>query len=821
MATPPNPVSTLPGMAQEGAQPAQPQQAQVDPTSLPQELWYELWTLLMDMERQDEIPRRYEVKEILKRRLFFRGEQYWWYNNDTFMWMPPGQTPIGDANYEHPDFQHVTNIFQPYALSLCSVISQNNVAARFWPEKASNPQDVQTAKQADKIVDKIHRDNDWQNKIDETTYYMCTDGFLGSYTRHVTDGERFGLDAKDVYTAEQVPVGNPQVACADCGYSAEGTTETQPTCPDCGKPMADVPQETATVPKYAGTVQIPKGQTVVTMVPALQLKRTCWADNQDEFLYLSWVTDIHKCKVVEAYPDKADEINTSSGGDADSGTASSYERIARRVLYLGTGRHTGAVLKDVGTFRRAWIRPAAFYAIMGHTANETTPCKRCQLLNLFPKGVKVVFFDNVYCESSNESMDEYWETMHTMPGEGQLRETLVSAILPIQEQLNDCINLLFEICMYGVPEGFADMDALDFEARNAQGASAGNITPTKSLGSVSIRDKIMFTNAVEPSQAMMAYINLLFSQIPQFITGAFPALFGGNTGSNDTAAGISIVRNQALGRIGRAWRRLQLFLANTDGKGVHCFAKHATEDTEIPKPNDSGEFESDFIAVEDLQGNVVAYPEVDSQYPTLESDVRQLLMTLFQSGNPLFLQTAATPQNLAYIFRMMGISDMEVSGEDQRNKTNKDIQQLVQEQPQQVEPKPQPQIPGQPPQPPPAPQLIPSVEPDPDVDDLAVAAQTAKTWLISDEGMQAQQQNPAGYANVKAYLKACTQLGKMQQLQQAIASQALMGQGPGNDLAGAEAMQPPQHLAPKDLHPPQKGSPPSTGGGGSNEGASE
>jgi len=71
------------------------------------------------------------------------------------------------------------------------------------------------------------------------------------------------------------------------------------------------------------------------------------------------------------------------------------------------------------------------------------------------------------------------------------------------------------------------MDALDFEARNSQGASAGNITPTKSLGSVSIRDKIMFTPAVEPSQAMMSYINLLFSQIPQFITGAFPALFGG------------------------------------------------------------------------------------------------------------------------------------------------------------------------------------------------------------------------------------------------------------------------------------------------------
>jgi hypothetical protein len=96
------------------------------------------------------------------------------------------------------------------------------------------------------------------------------------------------------------------------------------------------------------------------------------------------------------------------------------------------------------------------------------------------------------------------------------------------------------------------------------------------------------------------------------------------------------------------------------------------------------------------------------------------------------------------------------------------------------------------------------------VDNLQVAADTAKSWLLSDDGMTAQQAQPAGYENVKAYLKACTQLLKAQQFQQAMAMQAMQGQGPAADLTGADAMTAPDHLKPADKNPP-KSSPPSGG----------
>lgn len=715
-----------------------------------------------------------------------RGEQYWWYNNDSAAWYPPNVMPVGfDANDAAvSNFRNVTNIFQATGLSLSSVITQNNTRSQFFPVKASDPQDVATAKNASKFVDQLHRQNDWPKRMDEAGYFMCTDGYFAGHVRYISDGDKFGYDERDILAPVEVPIGQATVSCPTCGYEAEGSVDAQPTCPDCGQPLIENPPPTTTALQTVGTAQIPKGQEVVSIVPALQLRRTAYADEQADFLYMDWVTDIDKSVAIATYPEKEDLLAGTTGGD-DAGTAASYERIARRLLYLGTGRHSGVTLEGLGTFQRAWIRPKAFFRIQDKML-------RAQYLQMYPKGVKIVFYNGQYCESKAESMDEAWESMQTMPGEGAIRETLISSILPIQDQLNDCTNLLFEICMNGVPEGFAASDLLDFEARNEQTATAGNVTPVTLAPNQAIGQKLMFTPAVEPSMAMMKYIDMLLNAIPQFLSGNYPALFGGDTGSNDTAAGIAIQRNQAMGRIGRVWRNFQQFLANLDAKAVKCFANNRTEDMELASKGATGEFDTDFVRLEDMQGNVIAYPEVDAQFPVLEADVRSLLLSMFNGGNPVFLQTIATPKNLEYLFRMMGISDVEIPGEQQRKKTNMDIAQLSQEQPQPGQPGVDPQTGQQTP-----PQPVPSVKPDPNIDDLKVAAQTAKAWLISDKGLEVKQANPAGYINVYLFAKACQMMEKQQELQQAAAAMAMQGQGPLNDLAGAEAMVPPPHQQPQ------------------------
>ncbi len=65
--------------------------------------------------------------------------------------------------------------------------------------------------------------------------------------------------------------------------------------------------------------------------------------------------------------------------------------------------------------------------------------------------------------------------------------------------------------------------------------------------------------------------------VAQFLTGAFPALFGGAMANNDTAAGYSMARDQAMGRIGLVWRRMKFFHADVMLLAVDCFRQEPAE----------------------------------------------------------------------------------------------------------------------------------------------------------------------------------------------------------------------------------------------------
>lgn len=749
--------------------------------TLPKELQLCLWDLLTSLEAGDELARRVEIRNILKRRLFFKGLQYWWWNEKNGQWYPPtitasdtlstGERPDDD---QLPTFMHVTNIFQAFGVSLMSVLSQNTVPARFWPQSVKQPVDVATAKNATKVVDVIHRNNAMGNKADDASFFLWVDGFLGGYVRYVADGEKFGYDTKPIMEAQEAEIAPAVSVCQDCGENYPPGTNFG-VCPDCGAEMEEMPGLMADVPIQTGTEDVPRGQEVIDIVPALNLKRSMWADEQKDFLYLDWVTDLHRATAKATYP-HAETLIDAGAGESGGGT-DIYERLARRLLYDGTAglyRTTGSNLPDLGTFHRAWLRPRAFWNIVDKE-------KRAKLLELFPKGCYSAWFGDVYCESRNESMDDKWRTMHAMPGEGQVRETLGSAMIPAQEQLNDAVNLVFETAMYGVPEGFADQNVLDFEARKQQTALPAAISPVELTANQDIRSKMMFSPAVEPSQSLVKYMGELFSIIPQFLIGVFPALFGGDTGTNDTLGGIAIQRDQALGRVGRVWRRMQQFWADLDLLAVQCFAKNRTEDVEYAVLGPGNEFKSETIALEDIKGNLVAFPEVDQQYPVLQAQIRGLILNLLNSGNELFIAVAQDPANMEYVFKQIGLTNMVVPAEDSRLKQQREIEQLLKEKPLPGGINPDTQQPI----------LLPSFAPDWDLDNHAVEGTEGKKWANSEAGQAARRDNPAGFENVKLHIMAHMQMEKAQQLQMALTAKGIEGGGPAGDLGGAEDVQPP------------------------------
>ena len=61
---------------------------------------------------------------------------------------------------------------------------------------------------------------------------------------------------------------------------------------------------------------------------------------------------------------------------------------------------------------------------------------------------------------------------------------------------------------------------------------------------------------------MIEHQQNLIGPVAQFLTGLFPAIFGGNMEDVKTASGYAMARDQAMGRLGLVWRRTKQFYAD-------------------------------------------------------------------------------------------------------------------------------------------------------------------------------------------------------------------------------------------------------------------
>jgi hypothetical protein len=91
------------------------------------------------------------------------------------------------------------------------------------------------------------------------------------------------------------------------------------------------------------------------------------------------------------------------------------------------------------------------------------------------------------------------------------------------------------------------------------------------------------------------------SPVAQFLTGAFPALFGGAMSNNDTASGYAMARDQAMWRIGLVWRRMKCFHAGIMLLAVDCFRRNRPNDVKVTLLGAGAAFESKWIRLAGLR----------------------------------------------------------------------------------------------------------------------------------------------------------------------------------------------------------------------------
>src|ERR1700682_988075 len=722
-------------------------------------------------------------------------------------WHLPFEQRFSDdrALEEMPRYQFVTNFYQGFGLSFIAVLSQDVPSVRFYPQSAQSLEDISAARAASDVATLIEQNNHIEHLLTSIGYFLWTDGKLGAYVRYVADGQRLGFREENVLEALEIPLGNDVYVCPQCGKETAQTlpdpvipsearnlssSERAPqrdssspsasrndeasACAGCGAELTDAhlrKAERVSVPRIAGTRRVPNGQEVISIAGGLELNTPVWANEMHEYPYLQWQAEVHRAKLKAAYPHAANKIESAPSQGAED----VYARVSRLSVEQGLPSiHPGAALMNLIPFERTWLRPWAFYGIEDEAA-------RSELLALFPDGCYVGFAGDVYCESRNESMDDHWRVLHALPGDGQNRPSVGDSLVQVQERYNVLSNMQAETYEYGIPPIYADPQVLDFDALANQVAEPAAHFPARARPGQPLAAGFFQPAAAQVPPDMLRHQQDLIGPVAQFLTGLFPAVFGGNMEDVKTASGYALARDQALGRLGLVWRRMKQFYADVLLLSVDVFRKNRPEDAEIPLLGPDGVFDSHVIRIADLKGNICVHPEADETFPRLKSQQRGVLQQMFGISDPMIQRALTEPANLGYIKNVLGLTELVIPGEDSRNKQLREIQQLLASAPIVIE-IPRIVIPSEarnlssadnggesaqsrrdsssPATPrndngvPPHTLALPSVPVDQLLDDHAVEFEECKRWANSDAGQAARMTNPAGFANVRAHAEA-------------------------------------------------------------------
>jgi hypothetical protein len=778
------------------------------------ELVNALRELVRQYRQEGIVARRNEIRRIRQARLFWQGLQYAWWNPNDMNWHMPYENRSSDDREleDMPRYQFVTNFYQGFGLSFIAVLSQDVPSVQFYPQSAQSLQDIGAARAASDVADLIERNNEVEQLLTTIGYFLWTDGKLGAYVRYVADGQRFGFHEEQLLAALEIPLGEDKYVCPKCGKetpaplgtvgaalgspdedggdASAGGTSPAPTgdleCPGCGAGLTEKhlrKAERVTVPRVIGTRRVPNGQEVISIAGGLELNTPVWANEMHEFPYLQWQAEVHRAKLKAAYPHAANKIEAAPSQGPDD----VYARVSRISVEQGLPSiHPGDALMNLITFDRTWLRPWAFYSIEDEAV-------RNELLLMFPDGCYSAFAGDVYCESRNESMDDYWRVLHALPGDGQNRPSVGDSLVQVQERYNVLSNMQAETYEYGIPPIYADPQVLDFDALANQTAEPAAHFPARARPGQPLAAGFFQPAPAQVPPDLVRHQQDLIGPVAQFLTGMFPAIFGGNMEDVKTASGYAMARDQAMGRLGMVWRRTKQFYADVLLLAVDCFRKNRPEGAEIPLLGPDGVLDARMIRTADLKGNICVHPEADETFPRLKSQQRAVLQQLFSLNDPLIQEALAEPANIGYIKNVLGLTELVIPGEDSRNKQLREIQQLLASAPivismhpsgaahvapgfspasashneqdesdvantsnaapedaalkggatQTAESSHQSQV-----------LVLPSVPVDQLLDDHAVEFEECKRWANSEAGQAAKMTNPAGFANVRAHAEA-------------------------------------------------------------------
>ncbi len=712
-------------------------------------------------DNEDRSVRDRQIKQWRRMKLLWENIQYTYYSEVAHDWRIP-ETERSSEDSDQSYYDKPVNVFRAYLESIIAALSVTVPPIVCYPDDADNPLDIATAKAGDKIAELVFKHNDaplfWLHAL----FVFCTEGMTACYTYPKEDESYGTYDEKkydEVQEEQQVsacPLCQAEMSDKEDEFDPQVEEEglDQQICPNCAEQV--IPNQvtkTLTVTRLVGVTKHPKSRVCMEVYGGLFVKVPVWARTQKECSYLIYSYETHFSNVLEQYPDLRDKIQKSGSG---------YE------LYEQWGRispqYKGEYPVNNVTVRNCWLRPCSYNVL-----NEEEIDK---LRKQFPNGVKVVKINDLIADAENESLDDHWTLTYNPLSDYIHFDPLGLLLTSVQDITNDLISLVLQTVEHGIPQTFADPKVLNFNAYRNSEVIPGGIYPATPKSGKPLSEGFYEVRTATLSQEVLPFAQKI-QEIGQFVSGALPSLFGGQMSGSRTASEYSMSRAQALQRLQGSWKLLLYWWKNIFGKVIPMYIKIMKDDEKQVKKDEFGNFINVFIRMSELQGKIGNVEiEANENLPITWNQQKDAIMELFKLNNEGVTSTLASPENIPYLKRAIGLDDYIIPGEDDRNKQYEEIQLLVNSEPIEMPPDPmqmeQAMMQGMPP---PQPVRTPSIEPDFDVDNHELEADICRRWLVADAGRLCKLENPLGYENILLHMKMHKEMSMQQQMQQMMQQQ--------------------------------------------------
>jgi hypothetical protein len=646
--------------------------------------------LLTKLNNRDSAAFREMIVRTWEKRLFDRGFQHILPVRNGGWSLPAQGTGYGYGE-ENSKSSFETNIYNSYNQMITSALTREVPTVRFKSKKPDDDGGITAAQSANAIKERIIRSNEILVLWEDLGRFLYTDGLGVIHTYYTKDGQQFGYKPDP---EEAVPEDEEKISEGDeSGEKVAGTDQAEDSTGDdqgdraSGEPggvsgqsretdsddarsgsdeNGDGEAESSDANKDSGPDSPAKeanGREVIEVGGKLEWKFPIRKNKLSQCGYAMCAKEIDVVEGRARFPEMADKITPGNGGPGGDDIA----RLARINVEQGmmNSFNTQDSQENEVTWQRAWLRPWQLL--------EIDQEHREALINKFPRGLYVNFCGDVFCEARDQSMDDCLSLCFAQSGDGMNRAGWGDWLLPIQKILNNWMELANDYFVRGVPATWMDNEMFNVEAVNDQVNQVGERHPFQREPQVTMDQVVWQETPPQFPEQLTAFIQDFKGDLAQLLTGAFPALFGGDTGSNDTMGGIELQRDQALGRLGLPWRRIKSATAITMMQAVQCLAANHDEPISI-----TGKI-SVTIEMSDLKGDMDCYPDVDENFPETATQKQNRLVGILQdaNANPVLGTIMDEPDNLELMQEAFALEGFVVPDVEARDKQLGEIEVML------------------------------------------------------------------------------------------------------------------------------------------------